>query len=793
MNYIDHTDGIKRLSQLFAEKQLIPVFGAGFTKGSKAKMGNVPDGSAAARRMYDIVRRYMDVAEMQEPDFRKMSKLFRKGMNNNAIPEREYKNFFENNFTEVYISSSKVDFLKLDWPFAFTINVDDGIERNSDFSAVMPFHVFRGNERNKKYLYKLHGDAGRESTYQETNIVFDEDQYLQAITDEDNKAMRESLSSAYKEFDLLYIGCSLKEETDLKYIYNSVKFDRFNVSDYILKTEKLTDEEEEHLSDSYGITDIILVKDYERFYLDFIESVYDLPEEEYKFTNPSIESVSDKDMVYFSGYKSFDEKHNKFMKSSLLIKREQFRDIQQSIEETTITIISGRRFSGRTSLLLQLCEHEKNRKVLFFPSTTQEDIESISNIIRNNQNTLMLFDSNSLGQDGKSMIRDLGSILVENGNRIVIATGIGADGRYFDSGIQEFELSNKFTKREINELNIKIQKYGYIKRAFNETNLDYLFSVEKEQKRKISLPVNLPKSYTKSEQILILLLYVGDKIYSKDIYSLKIKDREVMSFIERVGKVIVEWLPNNSGRRKTYSTRRLVHNSRKILLSQLSAIDFDDVVDDIKKIVEAFKGSHYEQRVIYREVMKFDSLNEMFGRKKGAGNLIDKVYAELEELLSDDLHFWLQRSKSLYRRFPNDYEKLKDAYRYVKKAYIDAAEDSTVKMQSAVSASLVCGLLYSIEHDREEKKEYLVEAINLGFEARMSRYFNTESYGRRKRYIELIWRCCSLYITEYENEGKTASNAFDIMRGIEEEKRIEQERGGMRKTSNEASANGRKI
>ena len=124
--------------------------------------------------------------------------------------------------------------MDLKWPFAFTLNVDDGIERNSDFSPILPFHIFRRNER-KKIIYKLHGDAQTEYKYKETNIVFDDDQYLQVITDDKNKAMRESFSSAYRDFNLLFIGCSLDEESDIKYIYKSIRADRLKVKGILLK------------------------------------------------------------------------------------------------------------------------------------------------------------------------------------------------------------------------------------------------------------------------------------------------------------------------------------------------------------------------------------------------------------------------------------------------------------------------------------------------------------------------------------------------------------------------------
>ena len=82
--------------------------------------------------------------------------------------------------------------------------------------------------------------------------------------------------------------------------------------------------------------------------------------------------------------------------------------------------------------------------------------------------------------------------------------------------------------------------------------------------------------------------------------------------------------------------------------------------------------------------MQFDTLNQLFGRKKGAVKLIFKVYESLEQLLSDDLHFWLQRSKSIYRLVPNQYWKLKTSYSYAKKVYMDG-KNITLTTKAALS------------------------------------------------------------------------------------------------------------
>ena len=92
----------------------------------------------------------------------------------------------------------------------------------------------------------------------------------------------------------------------------------------------------------------------------------------------------------------------------------------------------------------------------------------------------------------------------------------------------------------------------------------------------------------------------------------------------------------------------------------------EDIIKCIVHIVERVKDDRTRYR-IYIDIILFDTLNQLFGGKRGAGNLIFEVYERLEEYLSDSL----QRSKSIYRLKSNDLAKLKEAYSYSIKVYFD--------------------------------------------------------------------------------------------------------------------------
>ena len=207
IDIIEYEEGIKQLVKYAIRKELIPVFGAGFTAGCQSINGIVPNGKRATESMCDMILnsgscplRECDIKEM---DFSEISDLFFE-----YVSRDERATYFEDFYTGVVLFQHQVDFLtKINWPYAYTLNVDDGIEKNSDFNPILPYHKFRRPKTSKRILYKLHGDAEYESKYIDKiqdNIVFSQSQYLQAITSEDNTDIYKALLADYAQEHLLF-------------------------------------------------------------------------------------------------------------------------------------------------------------------------------------------------------------------------------------------------------------------------------------------------------------------------------------------------------------------------------------------------------------------------------------------------------------------------------------------------------------------------------------------------------------------------------------------------------------
>ncbi|MDW7571848.1 hypothetical protein RZN32_32030, partial [Klebsiella pneumoniae] len=87
-------------------------------------------------------------------------------------------------FTHVKIDNeSKLNFLSVDWPYIYTLNIDDGIERAIDGVKVLPYREFSRYEQ-RRYVYKLHGDAEDVMTaanHDDLRVIFGRGDYINSL------------------------------------------------------------------------------------------------------------------------------------------------------------------------------------------------------------------------------------------------------------------------------------------------------------------------------------------------------------------------------------------------------------------------------------------------------------------------------------------------------------------------------------------------------------------------------------------------------------------------------------
>lgn len=755
---LTHDEGVQRVSALLLEENLIPVIGSGFTKGCASQNGMVPDGSLATELMKKIICEFKPI-NLASADFNKTSERFF-----SIVPKERQWEFFRQYFTKVHLDSYMHDFLALPWPYIYTLNIDDGIENTGLYTAVLPYHDANLPATSMKLLYKLHGDAKYEVLYKvQHNIVFSSKQYIEFLTSDTNRTMINAISSDYKQKNLLFIGCSLAYEPDIQHVYNHSKEDvPPNTLRCVLRSTDLTDEEELDLAE-YGINSVIIVRDYELFYREVVNNVNQLVAEEtvagYQFTNPGHKYLEpnnqEENLAFFSGRNIFQESENVFYKSQFQIVRTCVQEIETQLENNSSVIIRGRRFSGKTFVLSTLAERFKRYTVFYFPSETTIDEDVLVDLLKNKSDSIFLFDSNSLTDYSYHQVANSEKLLRDNKNKLVIT--VNSNDLYLSDALNAeiILVPAVFNQTELNLLQPISDSFGLIRRKERETNVDYLKALSDEQKIPLALFDKVPKTFTKEESIILILLSIKDKLYFSDISALGLHYRTVDRLIDRM-QGIIERVPVAKGEKYRHSSEKLVHNSKYYMLYIMKSLSSAEIIEAILHIVSHLVKDPVRKR-LYVEAVLFDTLNQLFGYSKGAGKLIFDIYDSLSPYLSQDMDYWLQRAKSIYRLRPNNYGDLLNAYQYAKKALGDG--NPHLRAKASLTTSLICCLLAKLCTDPLNIDNYEREAIVCADSAISSTYFSINKSnlkgelrsGYRQPYSKLIRVVCDKHLTDSES------------------------------------------
>ncbi len=684
-------------------------------------MGDVvPDGPRSIELMKEKIKEVDHTIDVNNFNFDKTASRFF-----NIVSKEEKEYFLKKYFTKVSLKEELKSFLELPWSYIFTLNIDDGIENTGIYQCVYPYQNAKNPNSNSKLVYKIHGDANYELLYNtENNIVFSNSQYIAALTSSSNTTIINAIKCDYKQKNLLFIGCSLSNEPDLKFIFDSVGHDLLaNAYRTVVRTGKLSKNEEMDLED-YGINSVIIVNSYRAFYIDFVNSFKKIAVSSFEnklYFNPKIKYISSNDektsLEYWAGKSIFKSSENAFYKTELHITRFKISDLEEALNNNHAVLLQGRRFSGKTYVLCSLCESFSKYNILYFPSDTLLDESIISKLFKEKQNTLFLFDSNSLNDYAYQQVAHSLDFLKANKNKIIIAVN-SKDIYLLDNlDAETIHISPKFYYRnELQQAAEAANKFSLVSREKKDTNLDYLQKLTDVQKLNIQLPIQFPKEFTGSERAILFLLCVNDKLFFGDISALDIRFSEVDTLIESM-KGIIEKTNVSKGEKSYHSTMKLIHNSKYILLNIMNRFNSQEIIDVITYIVSKTLGDYTKKR-LYVDAVLFDTLNQLFGKKSGAGKMIYQIYDALEKYLYNDMDYWLQRAKSIYRLNANDKDELLLAYRYAKKSYVDG--DIRVQAKSALSLSLISCFISEIDSNSDQ---YELEAINYAYEAITSDYF----------------------------------------------------------------------
>ena len=559
------------LRTMFHRRNLVLVCGAGFTRGARSKGGTVPAAEDLRRLMLKILKENVgeEVSALENLKFSEVAEHF---LNPDFVPTLMVKQVLMNLFTRVVLPAPQKRFLNCPWPYIYTFNIDDGIESNSEYKTkVLPNRKLVADIKSSiSCVFKIHGDATEELLYDEpSKIIFSTDQYVRSLTT--NQSMLNAIKTDLVENNIIFVGCSLDSEIDLLYAlaeYQGV-FPEGRRSIYVT-TSNPTKFQLAKLK-KHGINTILIVENYDDFY----NQIHQIGRDEGNGRDevasalclPAAISVLGRDRLLNQAYLLQDPTT---MGLGSLPYYYAHRSIESSVirASTTypITLLRGRRFSGRTLMLRQIAHLSRARNVYLFPSHTTVTEEIAEELVAL-RNGLIIFDTSVLSPGVAYTFGKQSDSLVSNGTSIIVAVNrteldiSGTLSRYVPDQA-DFELDNRLDQNELMQLNGKLDAIGLLRFENNRSLLDNVFRLIKEYQPTAS-SLTTPRSISDNELELLLVVAIADKAHSSLATALGIRADHVFEFCDRFAPILDHVETSRSEFRDTGSKYKIIANSRR--------------------------------------------------------------------------------------------------------------------------------------------------------------------------------------------------------------------------------------
>ena len=702
----------------FKEETLVPILGSGFTRGVKTRRGgSVPSGTDLKDAMIDKIslKKKINKHELESESFSSISEFFQ-----NTFPNPSQDgviDYYLKNFTGVRINNpQQLRFLNdIKWPYIYTLNIDTGIEdsRSQEWEVFYPNRKFDERKINPdcKMLYKIHGDVAmfcKSSDYNE--MILTESQYIASL--QQSKQFHDLLSADCGNKNLLYIGCSLDDEIDIKYSVLADKNRNKKVRDIrgiYVTSDDLSEYKKDKLA-GFNISHMIKLSssdDYEYFY-EFLVQCYEESQVQIEknitnFKYIELERLGKDKRINLDYLADLSPDKNKL--PFYYVSSERIRNIKLLPDK--INVVIGRRFVGKTMLAHAILEEHPNCQRYFISEKESLSEKDVVDLLQEH-NSLIIFDSESLDDRGFNNVlvnfdsskKNIICILLNSFDDVVNLLT-------FNSGIINYAidgtLTGKMLKKDVLAINEKLNLLGIA--TFNEKNnlLDNTLRIANVYNRKL---VNSYSIISLEELKLIIWILVKNKIYFEEIVILGMA-KEYKKIVNQFSPFIQE--ENcKKGEIGKHSTIKVICNGKLGLLQILSAYIYPlasseignkmtkehqkNVCQAIYEILLSFSKINMDY---VKEFLQFDKLNDIFSRvysessitsmsnpngttpiKYGAAKFIHNVYANenIKRLKANDPNYWLQRAKSIYmtNNYKRSEEAILEAIDWAKKAEQDS-------------------------------------------------------------------------------------------------------------------------
>lgn len=749
----------------FKYSSIVPILGAGFTVGMPARNGNtVPNGSQFKKYMSkQIIKVQAGISEneLMGETFSVVADLFENIYKD--IKGTDVSRYFYEHFTGVKIKDdTQLRFLNsIDWEYIYTLNIDTGIE-NSDYERWEVFYPNKDfderiNYGGKKKLYKIHGDADRfVKSLDYDEMILTESQYISSL--DKNKKFHDMLSSDCENKNIMYIGCSLDDEIDIKYSVLSDKnrnYSEKRAYRIYITAEPLSELKKRKL-EGFNISHYIQLQsnsDYKLFY-EFLIHCYqeslngrESEIDSLGYQQPEIMNIDFTENIRYLA----DIKKDKKKLPYYYFKSEILNKLNLSSEK--INVIIGRRFSGKTMLAYNILDHYQNYRRYFITGQESVDVQMIQKLMEL-KNALIIFDSDSI--DDRTFMEIFN--LFDTKNRSIICIFINSYDDVFNlvsyhtreiNQPLNHTLIGKISHLDVEKINRKLDEIGISQFDEKDNILDNTLRIANVYK------VDAVSEYIisgKDELVIIIWLLVQNKMYFEEIVSLGLS-HQYKEIVKKFTPFLHEEKCKKSELCK-HSSSKIICNGKLGLLQILNNYTYppenimgniiakqrhSDICESIYHIVHSFYRVNPD---VVKKFTMFDTLNDIFSRKysgesidyvvslgesgkdlNGAAKLIQMIYSDdnIKQLKSSDPNYWLQRAKSvniIYKK-KTDIEMLYEGINWA----IKAEQDSRIKVEQGER-----------QYSRTMSNAVIQVAMMLGKVIRLNRYSILEDNNRAIEY-----------------------------------------------------------
>ena len=472
MQIVNFDDVHEMIIESMRKKMLIPILGSGFTRKCNSFRGSVPSGTDYQHYMIDAIQSSGEFTSdelmpLYSAPFSKISSIY-----HTVIPVEKQREYLKANFTNVSLEPCKRKLLSIPWPYVYTLNIDDAIERNSNFRFVVysnrPVQKSIFDER--KCVIKLHGDITEMLSYDDSvSEIFDQNQYVASL--HKNASLLSRLTHDISYQNLLYIGCSLSDEIDLLSASTS---SIPNENTRFFCTTKVPTRIEQINLERYKITHCIVFDSYQKIYDSIYAAAQDAekikPAEidyyrTFKFIPLNEEFESNKSYLFHG--KSLINKDRSITLPYFFISRDVTDQVIENIRTYSLQFLLGSGCSGKTYIAIDVASRMRDRDVFVFESKESLSDAALQSLL-DRKNRLIITDSNTLNiRQIEKLIRlkdylkkqDISILIIENKTNRDLAGLIQLlelTGAIESGSIPQISIPNKFNKRETDYLNQRL-------------------------------------------------------------------------------------------------------------------------------------------------------------------------------------------------------------------------------------------------------------------------------------------------------------------------------------------------